>query len=98
MADRRKGLKSEHQIENRNRILGAGKPSQCNPAMQSKPAYIRVPEIAQRLGIGRIKTYAMLKAGLIPGISFGRGWIVTRYAFEQWERSCGMKVSTVGAL
>ena len=52
---------------------------------------IQVPEIAQRLGVGRLKVYAMLEAGVIPGIRFGRKWIVTRYAYEQWERTCGVQ-------
>lgn len=52
---------------------------------------IRVPEIAQRLGVGRLKVYAMLEEGVIPGIKFGRKWIVTRYAYEQWERTCGVR-------
>jgi excisionase family DNA binding protein len=52
---------------------------------------IKVPEIAQRLGVGRMKVYAMLEDGVIPGIKFGRKWIVTRYAYEQWERTCGVQ-------
>ena len=56
---------------------------------------IQIPEIAQRLGVGRLKVYAMLEAGVIPGIRFGRKWIVTRYAYEQWERTCGVKPSPV---
>jgi len=50
---------------------------------------ISVPEIAQRLSIGRLAVYGMLERGLIPGIRLGRRWIVTRHAFEQWERTCG---------
>ena len=58
-----------------------------------RPAHIQVPEIAHRLGVGRLKVYAMLEAGLIPGIRFGRKWIITRFAYETWERTCGVKVS-----
>jgi len=49
-----------------------------------------VEEIASRLDIGRLAVYAMLKQGIIPAIRLGRRWIVTRHAFENWERSCGM--------
>jgi excisionase family DNA binding protein len=56
---------------------------------------IQIPEIAQRLGVGRLKVYAMLEAGVIPGIRFGRKWIVTRYAYEQWERTCGVQPASV---
>ena len=55
---------------------------------------ITVPEIAERLGIGRLKVYAMLKQRFLPGIRVGRQWIVTRHAYEQWERTCGMLPGT----
>jgi excisionase family DNA binding protein len=51
-----------------------------------------VPEIARRLDIGRLAVYAMLGRGIIPGIRLGRRWIITRHAYEQWERTCGMQV------
>ena len=56
------------------------------PVMNRMP----VPEIAQRLGIGRIAVYTMLERGIIPGIRIGRRWIVTQAAYEQWERTCGL--------
>ena len=49
-----------------------------------------IPEIAIRLSIGRLAVYTMLEQGIIPAIRLGRRWIVTRHAFETWERSCGM--------
>ena len=52
-----------------------------------------VPEIAWRLQIGRLAVYAMLEQGIMPGIRLGRRWIVTRHAYEQWERTCGMQVA-----
>ena len=57
-------------------------------------ARISVPEIAHRLAIGRLAVYDMLVRGTIPGIRQGRIWIVTRHAYEQWERTCGMRPST----
>jgi hypothetical protein len=33
----------------------------------------------------------MLEQGLLPGIRLGRRWIVTRSAFEAWEKTCGMQ-------
>jgi len=48
-----------------------------------------VSEIAARLRVGRSAVYEMLEAGIIPGIRVGRRWIVTRHAFELWERTCG---------
>ena len=50
-----------------------------------------VEEIARRLDIGRLAVYAMLEQGILPGIRLGRRWIITRHAYEQWERTCGMR-------
>ena len=50
-----------------------------------------VEEIARRLDVGRLAVYAMLEGGIIPGVRVGRRWIVTRYAYEEWERTCGMR-------
>ena len=53
-----------------------------------------VPEIARRLDIGRLAVYAMLEQGIIPGIRLGHRWIITRCAYDQWERTCGMPGGT----
>ena len=55
---------------------------------------ISVPEIARRLDIGRLAVYAMLEQGIIPGIRLGHRWIITRHAYEQWERTCGVSDGT----
>lgn len=49
-----------------------------------------VEEIARRLAVGERAVYAMLDQKIIPGIRIGRRWIVTRHAYEQWERTCGL--------
>ena len=54
---------------------------------------ISVPEIAQRLAIGRLAVYTMLEQGIIPGIRLGRRWIIPRHAYERWERTCGMSTA-----
>jgi excisionase family DNA binding protein len=55
---------------------------------------IAVPEIASRLGVGRLAVYAMLEQGIIPGIRLGRRWIVTQAAYDEWERTCGASRAT----
>ena len=55
-----------------------------------------IPEIARRLGIGRLAVYAMLEQGLLPGIHLGRRWIVTRHAYEQSERTRGRPANRYG--
>lgn len=52
-------------------------------------ARMTVDEIARRLDIGRVAVYTMLEQKIIPAIRLGRRWIVTRHAFENWERTCG---------
>ena len=53
---------------------------------------ISVEEVARRLNIGRPAVYSMLELGIIPGIRLGRRWIITRHAYENWERACGTQV------
>lgn len=55
----------------------------------SSGARITVPEIARRLRIGRLAVYDLLEQRVIPGVRLGRRWIVTRHAYEHWERTCG---------
>jgi len=58
---------------------------------QSATGRISVPEIAQRLQIGRLAVYSMLEKGIIPGVRLGRRWIVTRRAYLTWEETCGFR-------
>lgn len=55
---------------------------------------ITVPEIAERLDIGRLTVYSMLEQGIIPAIRLGRRWLITRHAYGEWERSCGTEAGT----
>ena len=43
---------------------------------------------------GGLPCTTMLEQGIIPGIRLGRRWIVTRNAYEEWERTCGMHSGT----
>ena len=63
-------------------------------SMELRPTGNRlsIPEIARRLAIGERAVYAMLDQGILPGIRLGRRWIVTRHAFESWEKTCGMRL------
>ena len=62
-------------------------PGETLPRQQN--GRISVPEIAERLDIGRLAVYAMLEQRILPGIRLGRRWIITRHAYEEWERTCG---------
>jgi excisionase family DNA binding protein len=50
---------------------------------------LTVVEIAKRLGLGKVAIYGMLEQGVIPAIRVGRNWLITRQAYEEWERTCG---------
>jgi len=52
-----------------------------------------IQEIMDRLQVGRDMVYAMLRSGQLPGTRMpGRSrWIVTRQAFEEWERANGLR-------
>lgn len=63
-------------------------PLHVPPTLSSR---ITVAEIAKRLDLGCQAVYQMLEQGIIPGIQLGKRWIVTRYAYETWERSAGMR-------
>jgi excisionase family DNA binding protein len=63
--------------------------SEPKHSSEARSGRITVPEIAQRLDIGRLKVYAMLDQRILPGIRVGRRWIITRHAYEHWERTCG---------
>ena len=86
--------KHTQRAEPRNRFIPHDFKAEGTDEPMPRPAHIQVPEIAYRLGVGRLKVYAMLEAGLIPGIRFGRKWIITRFAYEAWERTCGVRASS----
>ena len=69
-------------------------PENPNGLEPSNSSRLSVDQVARRLSIGRMAVYSMLEQGIIPGIRLGRRWIITRHAFEQWERTCGMRSGT----
>ncbi len=73
------------------RVIGAMPKQINNFDFGDHACRITVEEIARRLNIGRLAVYAMLKQQILPGIRLGRRWIITRHAYEQWERTCGMR-------
>jgi len=72
-------------------MVGKG---QSNESADSPRIRISAVEIAHRLNIGRQAVYSLLERGIIPAVRLGRRWIITRHAYEQWERSCGMRART----
>jgi len=51
-------------------------------------------EVAERLGVGPKAVYALLEQGILPGIRVGKRWLITRNAYEEWERTCGMRTAS----
>ena len=57
--------------------------------MRARPSRITIEEICEDLGLGRERVTAMLKAKIIPNVKLGRTWLVTKFAYENWKRTCG---------
>lgn len=51
-------------------------------------------DVAARLNVGTRAVYTMLEQGILPGIRIGKRWLITRHAYEQWEATCGARMST----
>ena len=66
-------------------------PEGFSDEVASRRARMTVEEIAGRLGIGRLAVYAMLEQRIIPAVRLGPRWIITRHAYEHWERTCGVQ-------
>jgi excisionase family DNA binding protein len=58
--------------------------------MTAAKSRLSVVEICQDLGLGRARVYEMLESRIIPNVRVGRTWVVTRHAYEQWKRTCGL--------
>lgn len=60
-------------------------------ASVTEKSTITVPEIVARSGIGRDAVYELLERGDIPATRLGpnRRWLISRRAYEQWERTFG---------
>src|SRR6266576_4694396 len=67
-------------------IAGRRNIGQLNPRMT-------VQEIAERLNLGRQTVYDVLEHGILPGIRLGQRWLITRHAYEQWEKTCGLRLA-----
>jgi excisionase family DNA binding protein len=50
-------------------------------------------EVAERLNIGTRVVYQMLERGILPGIRLNHRWLITRCAYEEWERTCGLSAN-----
>jgi excisionase family DNA binding protein len=55
--------------------------------METGSEFLRIPEVARRLGLSPSRTYKLAKEGVIPILHHGRngrGLRVPRQAFEAW--------------
>ena len=60
--------------------------------MHSEPLFLKVPEVAERLRIGRNRVYEMVTAGEIPSVRIGPKLIrIPREAFERYLEQQGVK-------
>lgn len=57
--------------------------------MESEPRLIRLPELSQRLSLGKTKIYEMVKAGEFPKpVKRGRASLWPSEAVNAWIRQC----------
>jgi excisionase family DNA binding protein len=60
---------------------------------------LSVQDLADLMGVCKDTVYDLLHRGVIPSIRTGRGtrakFIVTRHAFEEWQRTCGLRIDPV---
>ncbi len=52
--------------------------------MEREKEYLKVPEIAEVLQIGRTKAYELVGSGEIPSVRVGRGLRVSRKDLDRW--------------
>jgi excisionase family DNA binding protein len=48
---------------------------------------LRVDEAAERLGLGRTKTYELVRSGVLPSLRLGRAVRIPVAALEAWVRN-----------
>jgi excisionase family DNA binding protein len=56
-----------------------------NLQAQSRLTY-SVPELAELLGVGRSGVYSALRRGILPARRFGRRFVISRAAVDDWLR------------
>ena len=48
-------------------------------------------DVARRLNVGTRAVYSMLEQGILPAARLGQRWLITRHAYEEWEKTCGLQ-------
>src|SRR5215218_8453546 len=59
-------------------------PSQDPSGARSPSPVMSVPELAERCGIDASTAYRYLRAGRLPGLNPGNGWIIDRQRVERF--------------
>ncbi len=57
---------------------------ECQIERRQMPSMLTVPEVQQFLRIGKVKTYDLIKRGIIPSIKLGATIRVPRDIFLNW--------------
>ncbi len=52
--------------------------------MERDKEYLKVPEVAEFLQIGRTRAYELVSSGEIPSVRIGRNIRVSRKELERW--------------
>lgn len=69
-------------------MTGSGKDNWVPFHGEEAMELLTVPELAEYLGIGKNRTYELLRRGTIKGFRIGCTWRVSKLAVEQYIREC----------
>jgi excisionase family DNA binding protein len=58
--------------------------------MAKKSSRVTVDEIVRDLQLGRVRVYHLLDLNVIPNVRVGRRYLITRHAYEEWKKTCGL--------
>lgn len=63
-----------------------------------EPLLLKAPDVANLLGLGRSKVFAMVAAGGLPVVRIGRSVRIPRQALERWIRDQTIEVGNAARL
>lgn len=66
-----------------------------NRTAESARVTMTVLEVCKEVGRSRPFVTKLLNKKVIPNVKVGRSYIITRHAFAEWQRTCGVQREAV---
>ena len=79
---------SKHVRWNVYTMQGKVYPIRNPQELTPKRLLLRIPEVAESLGIGRTNIYELIATGVLPSIRVGRAVRITDIALQKWVEAC----------